>query len=738
MKRSITFTIEGMTCAVCSGVCERALIKVEGVNTASVNLASKKASVVFNDELTSTEQLGRIIDDEGYSAIFDGGTDAAAAIRRRKQLWFKIRLIIALCDAFALLYIAMSPMVGLPALFEMHSTADIVTEMMLATLAMGLGYHFYIIGFRALLRLKPNMDTLVALGTTASMLFSVYNAALLLGNHAATHKLYFESVSVIIALVMLGKYLESSSVEKAGGAVRSLLGMTPSTATVLRSDFEESVHVSEVTIGDVLIARPGDAIAVDGDLTKGSTEIDESMLTGESALKEKSVGDAVYAGTINRTGMIAYRAVSMGKDTVLSKIVSIVEQAQGSKAPVARLADKIASVFVPSVAVVALIAFFWWWMIKGDFSFGLNIFVSVLVIACPCALGLATPAAIITGNGKAAQLGILFKSAESLETLSKVDTVVFDKTGTLTVGKPQVKEVFVVGAFSRTDVLAFAAAAETGSTHPLAEAIRQKASELGIDVPKSEDHITAEGRGVEAELVDGRRVKVGNVAYFDHDATITAAVEQLIKQGYTVVVITVDAVFTGMIALSDALRPESKSTLKTVSTFGVKTIMLTGDNARVAAVIGAEAGISDIIADVLPTQKADIVADLCENHTVAMVGDGINDAPALIAADVGIAVDTGTDIAVDSADIVLTGNGIAGIADAVALSKKTMRNIRQNLFWAFFYNIIGIPVAAGALYPFFGLLLSPEISALAMSFSSVSVVLNALRLNLYKSVFQNK
>ena len=738
MKKKISFKIEGMTCAVCAGVNEKALGKLEGVEEAYVNLATKKAQMVYDDERVSLEDIFETVREEGYTPVLEEEDEEFRKLKELRKM--RIRLLISAVFAAAVLYLSMGPMVGLPALADpaRDSLLYVALQFFFTLIVMAAGFSFYTVGFKNLFRLKPNMDSLVALGTSAAFLYSLAESIKVLsGEMHAAHNLYFESVAVIIALVKLGKYLEMRSIGKAGEAVKKLLDMTPKQTAILRDGLEEKIPVSEVKAGDILVARPGDSIAVDGEIVKGISYIDEAMLTGESVGVEKKAGDKVFAGTISRSGMIAYRAEKIGKDTVLSKIVSIVEEAQGSKAPIARLADKVSAVFVPIVSVIAVITFIVWMAAGKGTAFALNSMVSVFVIACPCALGLATPAAIITGTGKGAQLGILFKNAESLEALSRVKTMVFDKTGTLTEGKPRVAAIEPAEGFSAIEVLKYAAAAEKGSTHPIAEAIVFEAESRFIELPQIEAFSSTAGHGVEA-TADGKPVKAGNLSFFKDDQEVYNEAEKLAESGETQVIVAIGGRLAGSILLRDVVKPDTPEALSAIKGMGVNAVMLTGDSERAAKRIASECKINEVIAGVLPDGKSETVEGLRERGKVAMVGDGINDAPALAVADVGIAVGGGTDIAIESADIALTGRSLKGVADALRLSKKVMKNIRENLFWAFIYNVIGIPVAAGLLYPINGLLLNPMIAALAMSLSSVSVVTNALRLNLFRSAFSEK
>lgn len=733
MENKISFVIDGMTCAVCAGVCEKALKALNGVSDVSVNLATKKAQVTYDNEVTDITKIYDAIKKEGYTPIEPKQNDEYRKLKQLRIL--KIKVLVSLIFAFAVMYIAMAPMINLPPLIDSHTNPVLFTlaQLVLTLIVMAAGYRFYTEGFKNIYRLKPNMDSLVALGTSAAFIYSLvqsYRLIFMDDMHAA-HNLFYESAAVIVALILLGKFLEMRSVGKTGEAIKKLLDLSPKTTLVLREGIEQIIPVSEVIKGDILIAKPGDSIAVDGIIVKGVSYIDESMLTGESVSEQKTEGAKVFAGTVNKSGLLHYLAQSVGEDTVLSKIIKIVEEAQGSKAPIAKAVDKVSAVFVPIVAIVAVVAFALWLIFTNDLTFSLTILVSVFVIACPCALGLATPAAIITGTGRAAGLGILFKSAESIQNLSKTKEMIFDKTGTLTEGKPAVTDIHAEEGFTLYDVLSYCASVEQGSRHPIAEAITNEAKEREVKVYEITDFSSEAGRGVRA-TVNGKSIKAGNIAFFSDDIKIKQAAQKYIEEGKTVVIVGIDDKFAGIISARDKLKSDTAEVIGIIKKAGVKTTMLTGDNRKAAEAVAKICGINEVIAEVLPNEKADAVKS--RKHT-AMVGDGINDAPALASADCGIAIGGGTDIAVESADVVLTGKSLKGAAEALILSKKVMRNVKQNLFWAFIYNVIGIPIAAGLLYPLYGILLDPMIAAFAMSFSSVSVVTNALRLNMYKSKF---
>jgi Cu+-exporting ATPase len=685
---------------------------------------------------------------------------AALQARRRRQiraLWTKF--IVSACFALPLLYLAMAPMLpGQPLPFPAaldpmtNPLPYALSELVLALGCVAVGYRFYVVGFKALIHLSPNMDSLIALGTAAAVIFSGYNLArIVAGDAMAVESLYFESAGVIITLILLGKSLEATSKGRAGAAIQSLMNLAPRTALVLRNSAPAPVEipVSEVLPGDTVVVLPGSRIPVDGSVVSGSSAIDESMLTGESLPVEKLPGDAVFAATINTTGTLRFVATRVGRDTALAQIIRLVEEAQGSKAPIARLADRVAGVFVPVVCLLALLAAGAWYiacnlgvvhppMHVGALEFALTIFISVLVIACPCALGLATPVAIMVGTGRGAGLGILIKSGEALERAQAVTQVVVDKTGTVTEGRPTVTDVLTInddvgdngdGAptakESQRELLRLVAAAEQGSEHPLGRAIVEYARDRGLSLPQPSDFEALSGLGIRA-VVEGVAITVGNQ---ELTGGASAVAEKLAAQGKTPMFVSFNGCAAGIIAVADVIRPTSAAAVRELDALGIKTTMLTGDNAITAEAIAAEAGITRVVAGVLPERKAGVIRELQDaGGVVAMVGDGINDALALVQADVGIAIGSGTDVALESADVVLMHADLRDVASAIALSRKTMRIIRQNLFWAFGYNVVGIPIAAGLLYLFGGPLLNPMIAAAAMSLSSVSVLTNALRL----------
>ena len=737
----LRFDVTGMTCAACSARVEKVSRAVPGVAKAEVNLL--KGSMVIEAESDAvTQPVIEAIKQAGYGASLSG-TKAAVAVQADPIREMKRRIIGSAICLVVLMYFTMGHMVGLPMPSWYHGTENAVVAALLQLLltlpVVYLNRVYYTRGLKALWHRSPNMDSLIAVGSLAALIYGV--VALFRMSWAMGHgqweivkryseNLYFESAAMILTLITLGKFLEARAKGKTGDAIRQLMDLSPKTAVVLRDGKEHTIPVEQVSIGDVVIVRSGGSIPVDGTVLEGHGAVDQSALTGESVPVEKLPGDSVAAATINTEGYLKIRTDKVGENTTLSQIIRMVEEAGGSKAPIARLADKIAGVFVPVVMTIALIAFAVWMIAGNGLEFSLSVGISVLVISCPCALGLATPVAIMVGTGRGAGMGVLFKNAEALEMLHKVDTVVLDKTGTLTVGKPAVTDV-LPGALDGEDLMRIAASLEAKSEHPFAKAIMRKYGEL--DVPAAEDFETLPGMGVSA-CVGAVRYYGGNLRLMEQLGITVPDLGHLAEEGKTPLYFAdEDHTYLGAIAAADVLKPDSEQAIHAMKQLGLQVIMLTGDNARTAQVIAQEAGIDDVIADVLPDDKADVIKKLrTEGKTVLMVGDGINDAPALVGADVGMAIGTGTDIAVESADVVLMDRSLMRVSSAVELSRATIRNIRQNLFWAFFYNSLGIPIAAGVLYPAFGILLSPMLGAAAMSMSSVFVVTNALRLRMFK------
>ncbi len=735
----LKYNITGMTCAACSARVEKVAGQLSGVRKAEVNLLAGTLTVEADSDVSL--QIMDAVQKAGYGASPVG--DKKVNLPKNNLQSMKTRIVVSAVFLTVLMYFTMGHMVGLPVPDWYHGRENALTaallQLFLTLPVIYLNKSYYSKGFKALLHRAPNMDSLIAVGSGAALVYSV--AALICialamenGQWETVQKyrenLYFESATMILTLVTLGKFLETRAKGKTGDAIAALLDLKPKTATVLRGEAEIVVPVEQVCIGDIVCVRPGGAIPVDGTVVSGCAAVDQSALTGESIPVEKAVGDTVAAATINREGYLEIRTDKVGADTTLSQIIQLVEQAGGSKAPIARLADKIAGIFVPVVMTIALAAFLGWLLAGESLEFALATGISVLVISCPCALGLATPVAIMVGTGRGAGMGILLKNAEVLETLHKVDTVVLDKTGTLTTGVPAVTDILPAG-LEKDALLALAASLEERSEHPFAKAILQKA---GVFSPlEVTDFRVLPGRGV-AGTVDGEEFFGGNVRLMEEIGVDVPSYPELTAAGKTPLYFAAKGRYLGAIAAADVLKEDSAAAVKHLKQMGINVIMLTGDNQKTAEAIACTAGVEQVIAEVLPQDKSAVVTDLQkQGHRVLMVGDGINDAPALVCADVGMAIGTGTDIAVESADVVLMGHSLTGIAHAIALCRATIRNIKQNLFWAFFYNCLGIPIAAGVLYPALGLQLSPMLGAAAMSMSSVFVVTNALRLRLFKS-----
>ena len=746
--QSATIPIGGMTCAACAQRIEKAIGKLPGVERASVNLATEKATVAYRPQEVRLSVIREAIEKAGYQALEIKKADAADEDRARKQkeiraLW--IKFIVSAVFSLPLLYIAMVPMIKVvrlpfPAGLDpmQYSLIYALVELLLVIPVIGVGYRFYTVGFKALFRRSPNMDSLIAIGTTAAVLYSVYNTFQIANGHfQAVEALYYETAGVIITLILLGKSLEAVSKGRTSEAVKKLMGLAPKTAIVIEDGQEKEIPIDEVETGDIIVVRPGAKIPVDGTVIEGHTAIDESMLTGESMPVDKKPGDAIYAASLNTTGAVRFRAEKIGSDTALARIIKLVEDAQGSKAPIAQMADIVSGYFVPVVCAIALAAGVAWYFGAGnDLKFALTIFISVLVIACPCALGLATPTAIMVGTGKGAENGILIKGGEALETAHKVNTIVFDKTGTITEGKPTVTDVLTTGGLAEEELLRLTASAEKGSEHPLGQAIVQGAQDKGLELLKVEDFSSITGRGIQA-TIGGQTVLAGNRKLMDERGIALAALEadsdRLAGEGKTPMYVAIDGRLAGIAAVADVVKPSSRAAIESLHRMGVEVAMITGDNRKTADAIAKQVGIDRVLAEVLPEDKSSEVKKLqAEGRKVAMVGDGINDAPALAQADIGIAIGSGTDVAMESADIVLMRSDLMDVPTAIELSKKTIRNIKENLFWAFGYNVIGIPIAAGVLHLFGGPLLNPIFAAAAMSLSSVSVLTNALRLKRFK------
>jgi Cu+-exporting ATPase len=742
-ERSVSIPVAGMTCAACAKRIENGLKKVPGVSSASVNLAIERADVTFDLAKTRVFALRDAITGLGYTPLDEDDvntTDEAEIRKAREMKRLRSRFLLALSFTLPLLYIAMAPMISFirlpfpPFLDPMRfPLAYALTSLAFVIPAVIAGRDFYRIGFRSLVGLSPNMDSLIAVGTTAAIGYSIFSTIrIAIGNGSAVGQLYFESAGVIITLILLGKSLEAFSKGRASQAIRKLINLAPKTATAIIAGEERQVPVKELEPGDVIRVKPGERVPVDGLVTDGLTSVDESMLTGESVPIEKSPGDRVTGGSFNKNGSILFRAEKVGKETALSQIIKLVENAQGSKPPIARLADVVAGWFVPIVMAIALVSGAVWLITGAGIVFAITVFTTILVIACPCALGLATPTAVLVGTGRGAELGILIKSGPALETARAIETVVFDKTGTVTGGRPEVKTIVTANGFSETDALAFAAAAERNSEHPLADAIVTRARATGTTVADTDSFRAIPGRGIEA-VVGGKSVLLGNTKLMEaHNVLfdgLAREAQSLEDGGNTVLRLAVDGRPAAVIACADVIKPTSAEAVRELGSMGIETVMLTGDNERAANAIARQAGIGRVIAGVSPDTKAETIKSIqAGGKKVAMVGDGINDAPALAQADVGIAIGSGTDVAIESADIVLKRSDLRDVPAAIALSRRTLRIIKQNLFWAFGYNVLGIPIAAGVLTLFGGPLLNPMFAAFAMSLSSVSVVSNALRL----------
>jgi Cu+-exporting ATPase len=731
--KEIQVGIGGMTCASCSSAVERTLNKLEGVDKAQVNLATETATIAFDESHLDLDVIKKAVQRIGYSVVETVDQKTKEEEKRRDLANLGHRLILSSILTVFLLVLAMGPMLGLT--LPLSHLTNALLQLVFAAGTMIAGSAFFTKGFSTLVKREPNMDSLVAIGTTASFLYSFWGIfEILRGNHMAAHDhLYFEGVGTILTLVMLGRYLEHRSKGKTGDAIRKLMELAPAIATVLRDGRQVSIDASQVQVGDIVMVKPGEKLPVDGVVLSGFSAIDESLLTGESLPVEKSLGSEVYAATLNTTGVLQYRASKVGSDTALANIITLVQQAQGSKAPIARVADKISGVFVPIVMGISVLTLLAWLIAGTPVDIAILRAVSVLVIACPCSLGLATPIAIMVSSGKGARLGILFRHAAAIEQLKQVQTIIFDKTGTLTEGKPKVTDIL---AKDPTAVLGLAASIEQASEHPLSRAVVAKAKEEKLQLTDVQDFEALVGRGIQGKL-ENEVIRIGNIELMEDNAiTIREedkqAIADLSDQGKTPLLVAQGQRLIGIIAVADTLRKETKQAIAELKALGLKTIMLTGDNERTAKAIANEAGVDSYLAGQLPGQKEEAIASYARLGKVAMVGDGINDAPALAKADIGIAVGSATDVARETADVVLVRNNLGDVNKAIQLSKATMRNIHQNLFWAFFYNILGIPLATGILTLFSGPQLSPMFAAFAMSMSSVCVVLNALRLNRFK------
>ena len=747
------YTVTGMSCAACSSRVEKAVSKVPGVTACSVSLLTNSMGVEGD---ASPEAVIHAVEDAGYGASLKGqsgtaqaqsASEAEDALKDRETPVLKRRLIASLGFLAVLMYISMGHMMWgwpLPHFMDGNHVAMGLLQLLLAGIIMVINQKFFISGFKGLLHRAPNMDTLVALGSGASFIYSTYalfamTDAQLKGNDAAVmsymHEFYFESAAMILALITVGKMLEARSKGKTTDALKGLMKLAPKTAVIIRDGAETEVPIEQVKKGDVFVVRPGENIPVDGVVLEGTSAVNEAALTGESIPVDKAQGDPVSAATVNQSGYLRCEATRVGEDTSLSQIIRMVSDAAATKAPIAKIADRVSGVFVPAVITIAVLTTIVWMLAGQTFGFALARGISVLVISCPCALGLATPVAIMVGNGMGAKNGILFKTAVSLEETGKMDIVALDKTGTITSGEPRVTDVIPSDGVTGKELVSLALSLEKKSEHPLAKAVLFYAKEKKIDAPEAADFRALPGNGLSGTL-DGAALVGGSFSYIREQTAVTAqeqaAFERLASEGKTPLCFMKDGRLAGMIAVADVMKEDSPQAVRELQNMGIRVVMLTGDNERTARAIGAQAGVDEVIAGVLPDGKESVIRSLKEQGKVAMVGDGINDAPALTRADIGIAIGAGTDIAIDAADVVLMKSRLSDVSAAIRLSRATLRNIHENLFWAFFYNVVGIPLAAGLWYPIFGWKLNPMFGAAAMSLSSFCVVTNALRLNLFK------
>ena len=747
------YTVTGMSCAACSSRVEKAVSKVPGVTACSVSLLTNSMGVEGD---VPPETVIHAVEDAGYGASLKGqGTAAQAqsaseaedALKDRETPVLKHRLIASLGFLAVLMYMSMGHMMWgwpLPHFMDGNHVAMGLLQLLLAGIIMVINQKFFISGFKGLLHRAPNMDTLVALGSGASFIYSTYalfamTDAQLKGNDTAVmsymHEFYFESAAMILALITVGKMLEARSKGKTTDALKGLMKLAPKTAVIIRDGVETKVLIEEVKKGNVFVVRPGENIPVDGVVLEGTSAVNEAALTGESIPVDKAQGDPVSAATVNQSGYLRCEATRVGEDTSLSQIIRMVSDAAATKAPIAKIADRVSGVFVPAVITIAVVTTIIWLLAGQTFGFALARGISVLVISCPCALGLATPVAIMVGNGMGAKNGILFKTAVSLEETGKMDIVALDKTGTITSGEPRVTDVIPSGGVTEKELVSLALSLEKKSEHPLAKAVLLYAKEQQIDAPEAADFQALPGNGLSGTL-DGASLAGGSFSYISGHTTVSAqeqaSFERLASEGKTPLCFMKNGRLAGMIAVADVIKEDSPQAVKELQNMGIRVVMLTGDNERTARAIGAQAGVDEVIAGVLPDGKESVIRSLKEQGKVAMVGDGINDAPALTRADIGIAIGAGTDIAIDAADVVLMKSRLSDVPAAIRLSRATLRNIHENLFWAFFYNVVGIPLAAGLWYPIFGWKLNPMFGAAAMSLSSFCVVTNALRLNLFK------
>lgn len=740
------YNISGMTCAACSSAVERVTRKLESVAESNVNLTTGILTITYDENKLTPADIITKVERAGFGAELYMEKNKEEKAEAQEHLEEEVkktkhRLIANIILSIPLLYICLGHMLPIPMPLpsfmdmHMHPMTFAVIQLVLTICVLFNGRKFYIVGFKSLFKGNPNMDSLVALGTGSAFLYSFVMTIMIPHDHTCVHNLYYESAAMVVTLVMVGKYMEGRSKNKTSEAIRKLMELAPDTAIILRNGEPKEVPVEQVVRGEMILIKPGSRIPLDGVVIEGTTSVDESMLTGESIPVEKEVDDEVIGGSVNYQGAIVVKVTRVGADTTLAKIVKMMEDAQGKKAPISKLADMVAGYFVPVVMAIAIVAAIIWTLLGHDITFVLTIFVSVLVIACPCALGLATPTAIMVGTGLGANHGILIKSGEALEISHKVDAVVLDKTGTITEGKPAVMKV-ISHSISEEELLKIAASCELVSEHPLGQAIVNGAKEKGIELAKVVDFQSITGQGIEAVL-EGKTYYIGNkklcveqkIDFTEYEAEAA----QIANKGQTPMFVGLEGKVIGIVSVADTLKETSVEAIRKIKELGIEVHMLTGDNKLTAEYIGKKVGVDHVIAEVLPNDKASVVENLQkQGKCVMMVGDGINDAPALVQANVGVAIGSGSDIALDSSDVVLMKSDLNDVYKAIKLSKATIRNIKQNLFWAFFYNACGLPIAAGVLYPINGMLLSPIIGGLAMSFSSVFVVSNALRLRTTK------